>query len=325
MRAIVCRELGPLSVLRLEDWPEPDMGPGQARVKINAAGINFPDILSVEGSYQHKPPLPFIVGFETAGVVTEVAQGVANVAPGDRVMMGIRPGGFAEQAVVDAGALLPTPSTFDDITAAAFRVTYVTAYHCLIQRGRLQAGEWVLIHSATGGVGLAAVEIAKLHGARIIATGGDDKKLKVARAYGADHVINYRQGEFCDWVKEITGGAGVDLVYDSVGGDVFDQSLRCMAWHGRLVVVGFTSGRIPQLAVNYALIKGLSIIGCRAGEARRHDPETGDQELQDLLALANAGKLHPHVSHVLPLERAVEGMQLLLDRKVIGKAVLTME
>ena len=323
MRAIVCRELGPPSVLRLEEWPEPDLGPGQARVKINAAGINFPDILTVEGSYQHRPALPFIAGFETAGEVIEVAPDVTKVAPGDRVMMGVRPGGFAEQAVVDADALLPTPAPFDDITAAAFRVTYVTAYHCLLQRGRLQAGEWVLINSATGGVGLAAVEIAKLHGARIIATGGDDEKLKVARAYGADHVINYRQGEFRDQVKEITGGAGVNLVYDSVGGDVFDQSLRCMAWHGRLVVIGFTSGRIPQLSLNYALIKGLSIIGCRAGEARRNDPEAGEQEISDLLALANAGKLHPHVSHVLPLEHAVEGMQLLLDRKVIGKAVLT--
>ncbi len=323
MRAIVCRELGPPSVLRLEEWPEPDMGPGQARVKINAAGINFPDILTVEGSYQHKPTLPFIAGFETAGEVIEVARDVQTFAPGDRVLMRTRPGGFAEQAVVEAHTLLPTPSNFDDVTAAAFLVAYVTAHHCLLQRGRLQAGEWVLIHGATGGVGLAAVEIAKLHGARIIATGGDDDKLMVARDYGADHVINYRQGEFRGRVKEITGGAGVDLVYDPVGGDVFDQSLRCMAWHGRLVVIGFTSGRIPQLSVNYALIKGLSIIGCRAGEARRHDPEAGEQELQELLAMANAGKLHPYVSHVLPLERAVEGMQLLLDRKVIGKAVLT--
>ena len=324
MKAIVCRELGPPSVLRLEDLPEPEMGPGQARVKINAAGINFPDILTVEGSYQHKPALPFIAGFETAGEVIEVAPDVDCVAPGDRVMMGVRPGGFAEQAVADAHTLLPTPRVFDDITAAAFRVTYVTAHHCLLQRGRLQAGEWVLIHSATGGVGLAAVEIAKLKGARIIATGGDDEKLQVAREYGADHVINYRQGEFRDRVKEITGGAGVDLVYDSVGGDVFDQSLRCMAWHGRLVVLGFTSGRIPQLSLNYALIKGLSIIGCRAGEARRNDPAAGNQEIEELLAMANAGKLHPHVSHVLPLERAVEGMELLLARKVIGKAVLTM-
>ena len=323
MRAIVCRELGPPSVLRLEEVPEPEMGPGQSRVKINAAGINFPDILTIEGSYQHKPPLPFIAGFETAGEVIETAPDVTSFAPGDRVLMRTRPGGFAEQAVVDAHTLLPTPAPFDDITAAAFLVGYITAYHCLLQRGRLRAGEWVLIHGSTGCVGLAAVEIARLHGAKIIATGGDDDKLKVARDYGADHVINYRQGEFRDRVKEITGGTGVDLVYDPVGGDIFDQSLRCMAWHGRLVVVGFTSGRIPQLSLNYALIKGLSIIGCRAGEARRHDPETGEQELRDVLALANAGKLHPYVSHVLPLERAVEGMELLLARKVIGKAVLT--
>ena len=324
MKAIVCRELGAPSVLRLEELPEPEMGPGQARVKINAAGLNFPDILTVEGVYQHKPTLPFIAGFETAGEVIEVAPDVSNVAPGDRVMMSVRPGGFAEQAVADASLLIPTPDPFDDVTAAAFRVTYFTAYHCLFQRGGLRQGEWVLINGATGGVGLAAVELAKLHGAKIIGTGGDDGKLEVVRDYGADHVINYQKGEFRNEVKEITGGKGVNLVYDPVGGDVFDQSLRCMAWHGRLVVVGFTSGRIPEMSINYALIKGLSIIGCRAGEARRNDPEAGDKELADVLALANAGKLHPYVSHVLPFENAIEGMQLLMDRKVVGKVVLTM-
>ncbi|MFP6707008.1 MAG: NADPH:quinone oxidoreductase family protein [Alphaproteobacteria bacterium] len=324
MKAIVCRELGPPSVLRLEDMAEPEMGPGQARVRIRAAGINFPDILTVQGSYQHKPALPFIAGVETAGEVIEVAADVQAIRPGDRVMMSIRPGGYAERAVADAAILLPTPKPFDHVTAAAFMTAYATAYHCLLMRGQLQAGEWVLINGATGGVGLAAVEIAKLHGAWIIATGGDDGKLEVVRDYGADHVINYRQGEFRDRVKEITGGKGVDLVYDSVGGDVFDQSLRCMAWHGRLVIVGFTSGRIPQLSVNYALIKGLSIIGCRAGEFRRHDPEAGRLMQQDLLAMANAGKLHPHVSHVLPFERTIEAMQLVLDRKVVGKVVVTM-
>ncbi|MDP6874547.1 MAG: NADPH:quinone oxidoreductase family protein [Alphaproteobacteria bacterium] len=324
MKAIVCRELGPPSVLRLEELPEPAMGPGQVRVKINAAGLNFPDILTVEGSYQHKPPLPFVAGFETAGEVIEVAPDVSNAAPGDRVMVGVRPGGFAEQAVADASLLIPTPSPFDDVTAAAFRVAYFTAYHCLFQRGGLRQGEWVLINGATGGVGLAAVELAKLHGAKIIGTGGDDGKLAVVRDYGADHVINYQKGEFRAEVKEITGGRGVNLVYDPVGGDVFDQSLRCMAWHGRLVSLGFTSGRIPQLSLNYALIKGLSIIGCRAGEARRNDPAAGDRELAELLALAEAGKLHPYVSYTLPFERVVEGMQMLMDRKVTGKLVLTM-
>ena len=324
MKAIVCRELGPPSVLRLEDLPEPTMGPGQVRVKVNAAGLNFPDILTVEGSYQHKPPLPFIAGFETAGEIIEVAPDVSNFAPGDRVMAGVRPGGFAEQAVADASILIPTPSAFDDVTAAAFRGTYFPAHHCLFQRRGPQPGEWGLINGATGGVGLAAVELAKLHGAKIIGTGGDDGKLAVVRDYGADHVINYNKGEFRAEVKEITGGRGVNLVYDPVGGDVFDQSLRCMAWHGRLVSLGFTSGRIPQLSLNYALIKGLSIIGCRAGEARRNDPEAGNRELEELLALAEAGRLHPYVSHTLPFERAVDGMQMLMDRKVTGKLVLTM-
>ena len=324
MRAIVCRKLGPLSALRLEDVPEPDLGPGQIRIEIKAAGINFPDILTVEGVYQHKPPLPFIVGFEIAGEVLEMADDVRRFEIGDRVIAGIRPGGFAEQAVVDASAVQCTPKPFDDITAAAFRVTYFTAYHCLFQRGRLKPGEWVLINGATGGVGLAAVEIAKLHGAKIIGTGGDDGKLEIVKQYGANHVINYEKGSFRDQVKEITGGCGVNLVYDPVGGDVFDQSLRCLAWHGRLVVVGFTSGRIPEMSLNYALIKGLSIIGCRAGEAHRNDPEAGDLELQELIALAEAGKLYPFVSHVVPLERAVDGMQMLMDRKVTGKAVVRM-
>jgi len=324
MRAIVCRELGLLSALKLEEVAEPCLGPGQIRIGIKAAGINFPDILTVEGSYQHKPPLPFIVGFEIAGEVLEVADDVKNFEIGDRVIASIRPGGFAEQAVVDASAVQYTPKPFDDITAAAFRVTYFTAYHCLFQRGRLKPGEWVLINGATGGVGLAAVEIAKLHGAKIIGTGGDDGKLEIVKQYGANHVINYEKGSFRDQVKEITGGCGVNLVYDPVGGNVFDQSLRCLAWHGRLVVVGFTSGRIPKMSLNYALIKGLSIIGCRAGEAYRNDPEAGDRELQELLALAEAGKLYPFVSHVVPLERAVDGMQLLMDRKVTGKAVVTM-
>ena len=324
MRAIVCRELGLLSALKLEEVAEPCLGPGQIRIGIKAAGINFPDILTVEGSYQHKPPLPFIVGFEIAGEVLEVADDVKNFEIGDRVIASIRPGGFAEQAVVDASAVQFTPKPFDDITAAAFRVTYFTAYHCLFQRGRLKPGEWVLINGATGGVGLAAVEIAKLHGAKIIGTGGDDGKLEIVKQYGANHVINYEKGSFRDQVKEITGGCGVNLVYDPVGGNVFDQSLRCLAWHGRLVVVGFTSGRIPKMSLNYALIKGLSIIGCRAGEAYRNDPEAGDRELQELLALAEAGKLYPFVSYVVPLERAVDGMQLLMDRKVTGKAVVTM-
>ena len=324
MRAIVCRELGLLSALRLEEVAEPCLGPEQIRIGIKAAGINFPDILTVEGSYQHKPPLPFIVGFEIAGEVLEVADDVKNFKIGDRVIASIRPGGFAEQAVVDASAVQYTPKAFDDITAAAFRVTYFTAYHCLFQRGRLKPGEWVLINGATGGVGLAAVEIAKLHGAKIIGTGGDDGKLEIVKQYGANHVINYEKGSFRDQVKEITGGCGVNLVYDPVGGNVFDQSLRCLTWHGRLVVVGFTSGRIPKMSLNYALIKGLSIIGCRAGEAYRNNPEAGDRELQELLALAEAGKLYPFVSHVVPLERAVDGMQMLMDRKVTGKAVVTM-
>lgn len=325
MRAVVCRKLGPPEAVSLEDLPSPTVGPGQARVRVRACGINFPDVLMIAGKYQHKPELPFIPGMEAAGEVLEVADDVTSVAPGDRVIVRMRPGAFAEEVVTAAETLLPTPAPFDDIKAAAFIVAYGTADHCLIDRGGLQSGETALIHGATGGVGLAAVEMAKLKGARVIATGGSDEKLQVAREFGADHIVNYRDGGIREAVLDLTGGRGADVIYDPVGGDVFDQSLRCVAWRGRIVVVGFAEGRIPQIPANYALLKGCSIIGARAGEFRRREPEAGRRMERELLDLATAGKLHPHVSHTLPLERVVDGLQLVVDRKVVGKAVLTID
>jgi len=325
MKAVVCHRLGPPDVLSIEDVPPPPLGPGQARVRVHAAGVNFPDVLMVAGGYQHKPALPFIVGLEAAGEVVEVGKEVTDARPGDRVMARARPGAFAEQMVVDAGTLAPTPARFDHVQAAAFMVAYGTAWHCLIDRGRLQPGETALIHGAAGGVGLAAVEVAKRHGASVIATAGSADKLAVVRHYGADHVINYRDEDFRAAVLDLTDGRGADVIYDPVGGDVFDQSLRCINWRGRIVIVGFAAGRIPQIPANYPLLKGCEIIGARAGEFRRREPEAGKAMERELLRLAADGQLNPHVSHVLPLDRAVEALELVRQRQVIGKAVLTVD
>jgi NADPH2:quinone reductase len=323
MKAAVCRELGPPQVVRIEDMPTPQAGPGQVRIKVAAASLNFPDVLMVAGGYQMKPPLPFIVGLECAGTVDQCGDGVTGVAVGDRVMVRVRPGAFAEYVLADAAAPLPTPDRFSDAEAAAFVVAYGTAWHCLLDRGGLQPGEVALIHGASGGVGLAAVELAKRKGARVIATGGSDDKLAVATRYGADHVINYRTGGFRDRVNELTDGRGADVIYDPVGGDVFDQSLRCVAWRGRIVIVGFADGRIPEIPANYPLLKGCAVIGARAGEFRRREPEAGRAMEADLLQMAQAGELNPHISHTLPLDQVVEAMELIRRREVVGKAVLT--
>ena len=325
MKAVVCRRLGPPDVLTIEDVPPPALGPGQARVRVRAAGVNFPDVLMVAGGYQHKPPLPFIVGMEAAGEVVEVADDVTGVAVGERVIARARPGAFAEQVVLAADALTPTPERFDDRQAAAFLVAYGTAWHCLIDRGRLKAGEVALIHGAAGGVGLAAVEVAKLKGATVIAAAGSDDKLAAVARYGADHLINYRDQDFREVVLGLTDGRGADVIYDPVGGDVFDQSLRCINWRGRIVIVGFAAGRIPQIPANYPLLKGAEIIGARAGEFRRREPEAGKAMEGELLRLAAAGQLNPHISHTLPLEQAVEALELIRSRQVIGKAVLTVD
>lgn len=315
--------MGPPQVLRLEHVDPPDMGPGQVRVAIRAAGINFPDVLMVAGGYQHKPPLPFVPGMEAAGEVIEAADDVEQWRSGDRVILRLRPGTFAEQAVVKPEQLLPLPAAYSFVQGAAFAVGNLTAYHALVDRGRLQAGETALIHGASGGVGMAAVKLAKLLGADVIATGGSDVKLAVVKAAGADHVINIAAGGFRDTVKALTGGAGADVIYDPVGGDVFDESLRCINWGGRLLVVGFADGRIPEIPVNYPLLKGCTVIGLRAGEHARRDPAGGRRNVETLLRHAEAGELAPHVHDVLPLARTVDAMQMIIDRQVVGKLVLS--
>jgi len=321
-RAVICREQGPLERLVFEEMPSRVPGSGEVRVAIQAIGINFPDLLIVQGLYQYKPPLPFTPGVETAGIVAEVGAEVTGVAVGDPVIARMRTGGYAEEAVVPADRVIPLPKGLSFAEGACLMVSNLTAMNALIQCGRLQRGEVLLVHAAGGGVGLAAVEIGKHLGAHVIATASSDEKLRVAAARGADHVINYRERSFVDEVKHLTAGEGADVIYDPVGGDVFTQSLRCIAWAGRLLVVGFASGTIPQVAVNRILLKGCAVIGVRAGEAARHDPDVGRGNVAEVIRLVAAGALRPNISHIVPLARFIDGMRLLRDRAAIGRVVL---
>lgn len=323
MKAVLCKQFGPPSSLMVEDIAPPRLGPTDVRIAIHAAGVNFPDTLIITGAYQNKPPFPFTPGMEVGGIVTEIGPKVTTVKVGDRVMATTGTGGFAEQCAAAEASVYVIPDSMDFVSAAAFPVTYGTTYHALVDRGQLKPGEWLLVHGAGGGVGLSAVEVGKLLGARVIATAGSAEKLETARQYGAEALINYRTENIRDRVKEITGNAGADVVYDPVGGDVFDQSLRCTAWNGRLLVIGFASGRIPQAPANLLLIKGFSVVGVYWGSFTMHEPEKSRANFRALLDLVAEGKIKPHVSATWPLEGVPDALQALIDRKVTGKAVIT--
>jgi NADPH2:quinone reductase len=322
-KAIVCRELGAPEGLRLEQFESKALKPGQVRVAVRAAGINFPDILMAAGEYQLKPELPFTPGMEAAGDVSEVAADVPGIAVGDRVIVKLRHGGYADEVVVTPAQVTPLPSTFDYAEGATFLAAHGTAHHALIDRGQIGAGEVLLVHGAGGGVGLAAVEIGKLLGATVIAAASSEEKLAVAKARGADHGVLYGAGPFRDAVKRLTGGKGADVVFDPVGGEIFEQSLRCINWGARLLVIGFTGG-IGVAKTNLVLIKGASVLGVRAGEAARRDPKIGEARIAQLLAWAEAGKIRPNVSHRLPLADVAAAMRLLTERRAIGRVALTM-
>jgi NADPH2:quinone reductase len=309
--------------LRLETFPAKPLGAGEVRVAIRAAGINFPDILMVAGEYQLKPELPFTPGVEAAGDVVEVDGGVKGVSIGDRVIVRMRYGAYTDEAVVTPTQLMRLPSTFDYAEGATFLAAYGTAYHGLIDRGQLRQGEVLLVHGAGGGVGLAAVETGKLLGATVIAAASSEDKLAVAKAKGADHLLLYSREPFRDAVKRITGGRGADVVFDPVGGQIFEDSVRCIAWGARLLVVGFTGG-IGLAHTNLLLIKGASVLGVRAGEAVRRNPALGDVRLRQLVEWAEQGKIRPNVSHRLPLEEFAPAMRLLIERKAIGRVALVM-
>ena len=321
MKAVVCRTLDGPDALVIEDRPLPTPGAGEVLVRVRAASVNFPDYLMTQGLYQLKPELPFVPGMEAAGDIEALGAGVDGWKVGDRVVATMRYGAFAEAVLANAETLMAIPPGFDYATGCAFPAAYLTAYVALRRRDFVKPGEVLLVHGAAGGVGLAAVELGRHFGARVIATVGDDAKADVVRKYGADVVINYRGG-FREKVLEATGGKGADVIYDPVGGDVFDESTRCIAWGGRILVIGFAGGRIADLKTNIALIKGFSVVGVRAGEYGRRDPVAGRENMEALLKLCAEGHIHPHVSHRLPLEKAAEAMKVLAERRVIGKCVV---
>jgi NADPH2:quinone reductase len=325
MRVVLCDRLGDPSVLKIEERPIPTAGPGEVVVKTGAAAVNFPDVLTVAGTYQHKPELPFVPGMEGAGEIHEAGAGVEGWTKGDRVIFAVRPGAFAEYVVAEAARLMRLPEGWSYAEGAGFRVGAQTAYHALIHRGALRKGEVLLVHGASGGVGLAAVQLGKHLGATVIATGSDDERLKVVNEKGADHVINYRTRDFVAETKALTGGKGADVIYDPVGGEVLEKSVRAAAYGGRLLIVGFTSGGPSKIMSNHVLIKGLSVLGLRAGETiARLSPELGRDYAEDLPRLAASGVLRPHISHRFPMERAADAFRALIDRKVVGKAVIIM-
>lgn len=324
MRAVLVERLAPdYGGVVLKEIPTPKPGPGEVRVRVRAASVNFPDLLMTRGEYQHKPPLPFIPGLEMAGEVDALGEGVEGFRVGDPVVGGARIGGFSEFAVTPAAGLRRKPDRLSFAQAAAFGAAYLTAYVALVRRAQVQPGEWVLVHGAAGGVGLACVDLAKVLGCRVIAASASDEKLKIVMdEYAPDAAVNVTGG-FREAVKEITGGRGADVIYDPVGGDVFDESVRCIAFNGRLLVVGFTSGRIPTISVNMPLIKGFSVMGVRAGEFGRQFPAFGRENQAAIWALAEAGKVRPRVYREYALDDWRAAFDSLADRKVVGKSVVT--
>jgi len=322
MRALVCHDISnDFSGVSVTDLPLPKPRSGEVRLRVRAASLNFPDLLLCQGKYQLKLDPPFTPGMDTSGEIDAIGEGVSNFDVGDAVVAGMRFGGLSEYVCVPAEGLRKKPTHMSFAEAASYQVAYLTAYVALVRRGNLQAGETLLVHGASGGVGMAAVDIGKLLGATVIATGGSDKKLERVKAQGADHVIN-TEGGFREEVKALTQGLGADVIYDPVGGDVFDESIRCINFDGRLLVIGFTSGRIASVPSNMPLIKGFSVVGVRAGEYGRKFPEKGEENLNTIWQWAEEGKTRPYVHSELPLSETLEGFRLLENRQVIGKLVI---
>jgi NADPH2:quinone reductase len=324
MKALLCKTFGPPESLVLDDLPSPEPGPGEAVVAVKAAGVNFPDVLIIQDKYQVKPPLPFSPGSEMAGIVKSVGAGVTQVKPGDAVMAMTTYGAFAEEVKIDARRLLPIPSGMDFVTAAAFVLAYATSDHALRDRGGLQRGETLLVLGASGGVGIAAIEIGRALGARVIACASTDDKLAVCREHGADATINYATEDLRDRIKALTDAKGPDVIYDPVGGPYTEPALRSIAWRGRLLVVGFAAGEIPKIPLNLTLLKGCAIVGVFWGDFVRREPEHFARQMQQLHDWFAAGRLKPHVTRTFPLARAAEALQLMAARQVKGKVVVTM-
>src|SRR5258707_8588537 len=322
MKAVLCKSYGPPENLVIEEIEPLKPGPGQVVVGVKACGVNFPDTLIIEGKYQFKPELPFSPGGEVAGVVKALGEGIERIKVGQRVIAFTGWGGFAEEVLVEANVLIPIPEQMDFVTASAFVMVYGTSHYALKDRAKLQPGETLLVLGAAGGVGLAAVELGKIMGARIIAAASSEEKLAVCREHGADEGINYASEDLKERIKALTAGKGVDVVFDPVGGPYSETALRGLAWEGRHLVVGFAAGDIPRIPLNLSLLKGSSIVGVFCGSFTTRDPQRNQEHLRELLSWYLDGKIRPHISATYPLERVTDALNDMLARKITGKAVL---
>ena len=322
MKAVLCKAYGPPEDLVIEDVPAPACGPGQVRIGVHAVGINFPDCLMIEGKYQFKPEFPFSPGGELSGEILELGEGVTGLSVGDRVIAGGGHGGLAEEVVVSATGLRSVPTGMSMSQAAAWSTTYGTSYHALKQRGALQPGETLLVLGAGGGVGLAAVELGKAMGARVLAAASNEAKREAAKAAGADEVIDYSDGELKEKVKALTDGRGADVIYDPVGGDFFDQCMRCINWKGRVLVVGFVGGEIPRVPINLILLKGCQVVGVFYGAFTGREPAENAQNWRELANLWEAGKIAPLVSREFAFEEHAAALRCLSEREAIGKVIV---
>jgi len=325
MRALVCKEYGPPERLVIEERPDPVPGPAEVLVRIKAAGLNFMDVLTVAGKYQVKTPPPFVPGSEASGIVEKVGEEVTRIKPGDRVITTPIGGAFADRCAVAQELCVPLPDSLNFEQGAGFTITYATSYHAFRQSVDLRPAETVLILGAAGGAGSTAVEIAKALGARVIAAASTDAKLEFAREVGADETINYSSGSLREAVSELTGGRGVDVVYDPVGGDLAQQALRALAWQGRYLVVGFASGEIPSFPANIALLKEASIIGVWWGTWRGHSPDEALQNMAELADMVDHGRLIPRITESYPLDRYVDAFAAISGRSARGKVVITLD
>src|SRR5471032_3652205 len=322
MKAVVCQSWGLPDTLTVQELPDPQAGPGQVVIDVKAAGVNFPDVLIIQGKYQFKPELPFVTGSEVAGVVRSVAVDVTTFKPGDKVIAFTSSGGFGQQLLAPVQALAPMPPGMDFETAAAITLTYGTSHHAVVDRAALKAGETMLVLGAAGGVGLAAIEIGKALGARVIAAASSDEKLTVCREHGADAVINYSKEDMREAIKAATGGKGPDVIYDPVGGDYSEPAFRSIGWRGRYLVVGFANGEIPKLPLNLTLLKGASLIGVFWGEYVKREPKANLAAMRQLLGWLAEGKIKPRISGRYALENTAQALNDMAARKVTGKVVI---
>lgn len=322
MKAVRCSAYGPPENLSLEDIESPFVGSHEALIQVYAASLNFPDGLQIQGKYQFQPPMPFTPGSEVGGIIKAIGPGLEGFKVGDRVMGTPGLGGLAEEVVVKAANIRKIPDSMDFKTAASFAMVYTTSYYALKQRAQLQAGETLLVLGASGGVGLTAVELGKIMGARVIAAASSDEKLDFVRQLEPDELVNYNDGELKEKIKALTDGCGADVIYDPVGGDLFDQCCRCINWNGRLLVIGFTSGRIPEYKANLALLKGSSMVGVFLGRFRKEEPTAYENNFQELLDMYEQGRLQPQITESFKLEDYIDAFNVFTERRVMGKVTL---